>query len=55
MRRQNKGIFVVNSANFGQLVNTLKMPENRKHPEIFRILENHDLWEKRYIKQKVQP
>ena len=40
--------------NYGQIVNMKNYPDQaEKHPEFFRIFENHHLWEKRYIKSNV--
>ena len=34
---------------YGQIVNMMDLPKGRVHPELHRIFENHDLWERRYI------
>ena len=45
--------FVLNDHNYGQLVNTLDYLEGKIHPELARLMENHDLWQRRYITDKV--
>jgi hypothetical protein len=50
----NFALFLLTSHDFGQLVNLRKFPEQTKtSPELYRLFENHDLWERRYITQKV--
>ena len=34
---------------YGQIVNMMRVPEGKAHPELSRIFENQDLWERRYI------
>ncbi len=46
-------MFLVNKNTYGQLINLFNFPEKKFHPELTRILENHDLWERRYIIDKV--
>ena len=48
----NVPIYVLNDKTYGQLVNIKNVPD-KLHPELTRIMENHDLWEKRYIQEKV--
>ena len=38
---------------YGELINYGKLPENRKHVEIYRFLENFNLWQRRYIQKNV--
>ena len=45
---------LMNGKNYGQIVNMKNYPDQaEKHPEFFRIFENHHIWEKRYIKSNV--
>ena len=46
-------IFVLNDHNYGQLVNIFDYLEDKVHPELTRLMENHDLWQRRYIIDKV--
>ena len=38
---------------YGELINYGKLPENRKYVEIYRFLENFNLWQRRYIQKNV--
>ena len=38
---------------YGQIVNGNQLPTGSKTPELFRVLENHQLWHKRYISAQV--
>ena len=49
----NIPIYLINDKTYGQLVNMKGVPDDKLHPEITRIMENHDLWEKRYIQEQV--
>ena len=49
----NLPIYLINEKTYGQIVNIKDFPEDKLHPELTRIMENHDLWEKRYIQEKV--
>ena len=49
----NIPIHLINDKTYGQLVNMKGVPDDKLHPEITRIMENHDLWEKRYIQEQV--
>ena len=46
-------IHLINSKTYGQIVNVKGVPDNKLNPELTRIMENHDLWEKRYIQEQV--
>ena len=46
-------IYILNDKTYGQLVNLNKIDEKRLRPELTRIMENHDLWERRYIQEKI--
>ena len=48
----NIPIHLINGKTYGQLVNVKNIPEDKLHPELTRIMENHDLWEKRYIQEQ---
>ena len=47
-------IHLINSKTYGQIVNVKEVPDNKLNPELTRIMENHDLWEKRYIQDQVR-
>ena len=47
-------IYLINSKTYGQIVNVKEVPDNKLNPELTRIMENHDLWEKRYIQEQVR-
>ena len=47
-------IHLINSKTYGQIVNVKGVPDNKLNPELTRIMENHDLWEKRYIQEQVR-
>ena len=49
----NLPIYLINDKTYGQIVNIKEIAEDKLHPELTRIMENHDLWEKRYIQEKV--
>ena len=49
----NIPIHLINDKTYGQLVNVKDVPD-KLHPEMTRIMENHDLWEKRYIQEQVK-
>ena len=38
---------------YGELINYDKLPENRKYIEIYRFLENFNLWQRRYTQRNV--
>ena len=38
---------------YGELINYGKLPENRKYVEIYRFLENFNLWQRRYAQRNV--
>ena len=38
---------------YGELINYGKLPENRKYVEIYRFLENFNLWQRRYTQRNV--
>ena len=45
-------LYLLVKEDYGEIVN-MKTIQNSKHPELFRILENYNLWEKRYIHPQV--
>ena len=45
-------LYLLIKEDYGEIVN-MKTIQNAKHPELFRILENYNLWEKRYIHPQV--
>ena len=49
----DEALFLLTSQKAGQLVLMQDYPGNKLYPEVFRILESHQLWEKRYIKPEV--
>ena len=49
----NLPIYLINDKTYGQIVNIKDVAKDKLHPELTRIMENHDLWEKRYIQEKV--
>ncbi len=46
-------IHLMNDKTYGQLVNIKGFPWEKLHPELVRIMENHDLWESRYIQEQI--
>ena len=54
MLRQGRALHLLNDNCYGQIVNLAGLPEGKLHPELFRIFQNHDLWERRYILQLVR-
>ena len=48
MTSRNIDLHVLNKKTYGQLVNLYDLQEDKLYPEIVRIMENHDLWERRY-------
>merc|ERR1711971_509350 len=42
-------LYVLNDKTYGQIINAKQIPTKTKTPELHRMLENHQLWEKRYI------
>ena len=45
---------LITGKNYGQIVNMVNYPDKAtQFPEFFRIFENHELWEKKYIKSNV--
>ena len=38
---------------YGELINYKDIPESRKHIELYRFLENFNLWQRRYIQKIV--
>ena len=49
MTSKNIDLHVLNKKTYGQLVNLYDLQEDKLYPEIVRIMENHDLWERRYV------
>lgn len=49
MLRKGVALHLLADATYGQIVNTKDLPEGKAHPELTRIFENQDLWERRYI------
>ena len=49
MLRKGVALHLLADATYGQIVNTKDLPEGIAHPELTRIFENQDLWERRYI------
>lgn len=47
-------VMLLNDVTYGQLVNLRNIQEEKLHPELTRIMENHDLWEARYITERVR-
>ena len=47
MISKNIDLHVLNKQTYGQLVNLYDLLEDKLYPEIVRIMENHDLWERR--------
>ena len=45
-------LYLLIKEDYGEIVN-LKAIQNVKHPELFRIMENYNLWENRYIHPQV--
>ena len=45
-------LYLLIKEDYGEIIN-LKTVQNSKHPELFRIMENYNLWEKRYIHPQV--
>ena len=39
---------------YGQIVNERNIPKDTKVPELFRIFENHKLWEEKYLAAQVR-
>ena len=54
MLRRGLALHLLNFEVFGQIVNLVDLPEVKVHPELFRIFQNHDLWERRYVLQLVR-
>ncbi len=52
-RSHGNVLYVVHDRLHGQLVNLQDYPESKVEPEVFRMLENHKLWERRYIRQDI--
>ena len=46
-------LYLMNDKTYGQIVNPKEIPINAKTPELYRMLENHQLWQNRYISSKV--
>ena len=46
-------LVVITDKSYGQVINMIDVPEV-EHPELHRLLENHQLWEHRYIKNTVR-
>ena len=49
MLKQGFALHLLGDLVYGQIVNMMDLPGGRLHPELSRIFENHDLWERRYI------
>ena len=47
-------LYLMNDKSYGQIVNAREIPINAKTPELYRMLENHQLWQNRYISSKVR-
>ena len=47
-------LYLMNDKSYGQIVNAREIPSNAKTPELYRMLENHQLWQNRYISSKVR-
>ena len=47
-------LYLMNDKSYGQIVNAREIPNNAKTPELYRMLENHQLWQNRYISSKVR-
>ena len=47
-------LHVLNKETYGQLVNLFDILNDKLHPELTRIMENHDLWETRYIQDEIR-
>ena len=49
MLRRGYALHILNDVTYGQIVNMRNLPVGVPHPELDRIFENFDLWERRYI------
>jgi hypothetical protein len=47
LKSMNISIILINKETYGQLVNLKDFPDDKLHPELTRIFQNHDLWERR--------
>ena len=47
-------LYLMNDKSYGQIVYAREFPNNAKTPELYRMLENHELWQNRYISSKVR-
>ena len=54
MLRRGYALHLLNDDTYGQIVNMQNLPAGAAHPELERIFENFDLWERRYILKIVQ-
>ena len=49
MLQRGYALHILNDVTYGQIVNMHNLPVGVAHPELDRIFENFDLWERRYI------
>ena len=54
MKSLNISLYLLSTETYGQLVNLYNVLEDKLHPELTRIMENHDLWETRYIQDEIR-
>ena len=47
-------LYLMNDKTYGQIVNAKEIQISAKTPELYRMLENHQLWQNRYISSKVR-
>ena len=48
-----KPLHLICDKNYGDLVNYQNIPNNKKHFELYRSIENYNQWEERYIQKEV--
>ena len=53
LKRKSHILNLMTDKTYGQLVDTHNFPKEKKHPELFRVFENFQLWQQRYILPEV--
>lgn len=53
LKRKSHILNLMTDKTYGQLVDTHSFPKEKKHPELFRVFENFQLWQQRYILPEV--
>lgn len=51
--KKSTNLYLISNKFYGHIVNMLNYPQNTTNPEFYRVLENHYLWERRFINPNV--